>query len=138
MLAAPLTYWILDGNWGVYIAIHAGLVGGCAIGYFTEYYTSDTYKPTQELRRLLKLVSLTVVHLGGISLGLKSTMASILIVAVAVLVSFFAAGGAVEFNLGLYGVVVITLLLVCCPLWVSHWQQMPMVLLLIMPAVLLK
>ncbi|HIT32960.1 MAG TPA: sodium/proton-translocating pyrophosphatase, partial [Candidatus Enterenecus stercoripullorum] len=48
VIAAPLTYWLL-GNWGVYIAILCGLVGGCAIGYFTEYYTSDTYKPTQKL-----------------------------------------------------------------------------------------
>ena len=46
--AAPLTYFII-GNWGVYISIICGLVGGCAIGYFTEYYTSDTYKPTQDL-----------------------------------------------------------------------------------------
>ena len=103
IVAAPLTYWILDGNWGVYIAILAGLVGGCAIGYFTEYYTSDTYKPTQELAATSETGPATII-IGGISLGLKSTMASILIVAVAVLVSFFAAGGAVEFNLGLYGI----------------------------------
>ena len=41
VIAAPLTYFIL-GSWGVYIAILCGLIGGCAIGYFTEYYTSDT------------------------------------------------------------------------------------------------
>ena len=41
LVAAPLTYTIV-GNWGVYVAILAGLIGGCAIGYFTEYYTSDT------------------------------------------------------------------------------------------------
>ena len=35
ILAAPLTYFIL-GNWGVYVAILAGLIGGCAIGFFTE------------------------------------------------------------------------------------------------------
>ena len=46
VLAAPLTYIIL-GNMGVYVAILCGLIGGYAIGYFTEYYTSDTYKPTQ-------------------------------------------------------------------------------------------
>ena len=43
ILAAPLTYFILDGHMGVYVAILCGLIGGCAIGYFTEYYTSDTY-----------------------------------------------------------------------------------------------
>ena len=33
----------------MYVAILCGLIGGCAIGYFTEYYTSDNYKPTQQL-----------------------------------------------------------------------------------------
>nr|WP_325215838.1 sodium-translocating pyrophosphatase [uncultured Oscillibacter sp.] len=112
-LAAPLTYWIL-GSWGVYVAILCGLIGGCAIGYFTEYYTSDTYKPTQELAAASETGSATII-IGGVSLGLKSTMTSIIIVAVAVLVSYFAAGGTVQivdgaghftaaFNQGLYGI----------------------------------
>jgi len=113
VLAAPLTYFIV-GNWGVYIAILCGLIGGCAIGYFTEYYTSDTYKPTQELAAASETGSATII-IGGISLGLKSTMTSILIVAAAVLISYFAAGGSITivdangaftaaFNQGLYGI----------------------------------
>ena len=113
VLAAPLTYWIL-GSWGVYVAILCGLIGGCAIGYFTEYYTSDTYKPTQELAAASETGSATII-IGGVSLGLKSTMTSIIIVAVAVLVSYFAAGGTIQivdgaghftaaFNQGLYGI----------------------------------
>ena len=114
VLAAPLTYFILDGHMGVYVAILCGLIGGCAIGYFTEYYTSDTYKPTQELAAASETGSATII-IGGISLGLKSTMTSILIVAAAVLVSYFAAGGSTvivdgsgafteAFNQGLYGI----------------------------------
>ena len=113
VIAAPLTYLVL-GNWGVYIAILCGLIGGCAIGYFTEYYTSDTYKPTQKLAASSETGSATVI-IGGISLGLKSTVASILIVAAAVLISYFAAGGSLTvvdesglftaaFNKGLYGI----------------------------------
>ncbi|MCQ2447328.1 MAG: sodium-translocating pyrophosphatase [Oscillibacter sp.] len=113
VVAAPLTYFII-GNMGVYIAILCGLVGGCAIGYFTEYYTSDTYKPTQELAAASETGSATII-IGGVALGLKSTMTSIIIVAVAVLVSYFAAGGSTvivdatgafsaAFNQGLYGI----------------------------------
>ena len=113
VIAAPLTYFIL-GNWGVYIAILCGLIGGCAIGYFTEYFTSDTYKPTQKLAAASETGSATVI-IGGISLGLMSTVASILIVAAAVLISYFAAGGSLTiidenglfteaFNKGLYGI----------------------------------
>ncbi len=111
--AAPLTYYTV-GNWGVYVAILTGLVGGCAIGYFTEYYTSDTYKPTQKLAAASETGSATVI-IGGIALGLKSTVASILIVAAAVLISYFASGGSTvvvdasglftaAFNHGLYGI----------------------------------
>ena len=106
IVAIPLTYFVIgpeNGSWGVFIAILCGLIGGCAIGYFTEYYTSDTYKPTQELAAASETGSATII-IGGISLGLKSTMTSILIVAVAVIVSFFAAGGGSEFSLGLYGI----------------------------------
>ena len=113
VLAAPITYGILH-SWGVYIAILCGLIGGCAIGYFTEYYTSDTYKPTQDLAAASETGSATII-IGGISLGLKSTFVSIIIVAAAVLISYFAAGGSTQivdgagaftaaFNQGLYGI----------------------------------
>ncbi len=100
--AAPLTYFVL-GSWGVYVAILCGLAGGCAIGYFTEYYTSDTYKPTQKLAAAAETGSATVI-IGGLSLGMLSTIASILVVAAAILISFYAAGGGNSFAHGLYGI----------------------------------
>ena len=102
LLAAPLT-WLTLHNWGIYAAILSGLVAGCAIGNFTEYYTSDTYKPTQELAAASETGSATII-IGGLSLGLRSTMVSILIVAAAVLTSFYAAGGHIVFEQGLYGI----------------------------------
>ena len=106
VIAAPLCYLTLgtaNHCWGVYIAILCGLVGGCAIGYFTEYYTSDNYKPTQQLADASETGSATII-IGGISLGLKSTLTSILIVGAAVIISFFCAGGGGSFNQGLYGI----------------------------------
>ena len=109
--AAPLTYFLL-GSWGIYIAILCGLIGGCAIGYFTEYYTSDTYKPTQGLADATETGAATTI-IGGLSLGMLSTIAPILIVGVAVIVSFIAAGGSLataadhyasSFSRGLYGI----------------------------------
>ena len=111
VIAAPLTYFLL-GSWGVYVAILCGLIGGCAIGYFTEYYTSDTYKPTRELAEATKTGAATTI-IGGLSLGMLSTIAPILIVGVAVIVSFVAAGGTLTtsadnytelFSKGLYGI----------------------------------
>lgn len=109
--AAPITYFVMDGNWGIYVAILAGLVAGSLIGYFTEYFTSDSYKPTKKLAEASETGAATIV-IGGISLGLRSTVAPIIIVTVAVIVSFLSAGGSlnftgeatVEFTKGLYGI----------------------------------
>ncbi len=116
-LAIPLCYYIMkdiDGAnwWGILIAIFCGLAAGCAIGYFTEYFTSDTYKPTQELASTSETGPATVI-IGGVSLGLKSVAAPVIIIGVAVIVSFLAAGGTLKtgsdvyeicFNKGLYGI----------------------------------
>ncbi|MBQ2297041.1 MAG: sodium-translocating pyrophosphatase [Ruminiclostridium sp.] len=115
ILAAPLSMFIIGEGWvGIYIAILCGLVGGCLIGYFTEYFTSDNYKPTKNLAATSETGAATII-IGGISLGLMSTLASILIVAAAILIAYFAAGGSVTimddaghfseaFNQGLYGI----------------------------------
>ncbi|MDR1130984.1 MAG: sodium-translocating pyrophosphatase [Oscillospiraceae bacterium] len=117
LAAVPLSYLIMkdiEGAnwWGILIAIFSGLIGGCLIGYFTEYYTSDTYKPTQELARASETGAATVI-IGGISLGLKSTLAPVLTVSAAVIISFLAAGGTlvtasegygVCFSRGLFGI----------------------------------
>ncbi len=96
----------------MYVAILCGLIGGCAIGYFTEYYTSDTYKPTQVLADATETGAATTI-IGGLSLGMLSTIAPILIVGAAVIISFLAAGGSLTtssenytllFAKGLYGI----------------------------------
>lgn len=115
IISAVLCYFIMGENWlGIFIAILCGLIGGCAIGYFTEYFTSDNYKPTKKLAAASETGAATII-IGGISLGLMSSIASILIVAAAILISYFAAGGttsildatggfSAEFNQGLYGI----------------------------------
>ncbi|MBQ3076543.1 MAG: sodium-translocating pyrophosphatase, partial [Clostridia bacterium] len=88
---------------GIYIAILSGLIAGIAIGYFTEYYTDSSYKPTQELSSKSETGSATII-IGGLALGMKSTAIPLLIVCVSVLISYYAAGGMGNFALGLYGV----------------------------------
>jgi len=110
LAAAPLTYFIL-GNMRFYISIISGLLAGILISYFTEYYTSTHYKPTRKLAEASQTGPATII-IGGIALGLKSTMASILIVAISVIVSFIASSGVMSFSdiananflQGLYGI----------------------------------
>jgi len=102
---APVTFLIMGrGYWlGIYVAIISGLVAGCLIAYFTEYFTSAHYKPTKELAKSSETGSATLI-IAGISLGMKSTVAPILIVSGAVMLSFMAGGGATDFTRGLFGV----------------------------------
>lgn len=91
------------GYTGVYAAVLSGLVAGILIGYSTEYFTSDTYGPTQKLADSSVTGPGTVI-IRGISLGMYSCVFPVLIVGVSVLVSFYAAGGSANFNMGLYGI----------------------------------
>ena len=91
-IAAGPVIWFIMGDLSLYISVLVGLAAGCAIGYFTEYYTSAHYKPTKKLAESSETGSATII-IGGIALGMKSTMASVLIIAAAIVVSFLAAGG---------------------------------------------
>jgi K(+)-stimulated pyrophosphate-energized sodium pump len=106
--AFPVIWYTLDcgvypERIGVYGAVISGLLAGVLIGYFTEYYTSDTYKPTQNLADS-SLTGPATIIIGGLSLGMLSTAIPVIIVGVSVLVSFFAAGGGADYSAGLYGV----------------------------------
>ncbi len=107
VIAAPVTYFVLRNvtayAWGIYVSILCGLAGGCLIGFFTEYFTSDNYKPTKELSASAESGSAPFI-IGGISLGMRSTIAPILVVVFGVMISFLASGGIESFNMGLYGI----------------------------------
>ena len=97
--------WALLGleHWGLYVAILSGLLAGVLIGKATEYYTSDTYKPTQELSGKSQTGSATII-IGGLGLGMLSTALPIVIVAVCILLAFFLSGGGTDASMGLYGI----------------------------------
>lgn len=102
VLALPLTYFIL-GDWKFYVAIVAGLLAGVLIGRATEYYTSETFRPTKSLSDTSETGSATII-IGGISLGMLSTAMPVVIVGVCILIAFFVSGGAANPAMGLYGI----------------------------------
>jgi len=86
-------------------AVMAGLVGGNLIGFITEYFTSDNYRPTQQVAEAAKTGPATVI-LEGISTGMFSTLAPVLIVVIASLTAYYLAGGKALPELGLYGIAI--------------------------------
>ncbi|MBQ2934393.1 MAG: sodium-translocating pyrophosphatase [Clostridia bacterium] len=104
IISFPLVYFILGkDNWMLYFAILAGLVAGVLIGQSTEYFTSDTYKPTRKLAASSETGSATII-ISGLSLGMLSTALPIIIVAICVLIAYFVSGGATSASMGLYGI----------------------------------
>ena len=104
IVALPIVIFVLGKeNWGLYVAILSGLLAGVLIGKSTEYYTSDTYKPTKKLAATSETGSATII-IGGLGLGMKSTALPIVIVGISVLISYFASGGSASASMGLYGI----------------------------------
>lgn len=104
IVAFPLVWFLLGSTHiGYYGSIIAGLLAGVIIGFFTEYFTSDSYKPTQNLAKTSETGSATII-IGGIALGMKSTMAPVIVVGIAVIASFAFAGGFADPATGLYGI----------------------------------
>ena len=105
LAAFPLIYFILGADhWTLYFAVLAGLIAGVLIGKSTEYFTSDTYKPTKKLASKSETGSATII-IGGLGLGMLSTALPIIIVGIAVLVAFFVSGGTLQApQMGLYGI----------------------------------
>jgi K(+)-stimulated pyrophosphate-energized sodium pump len=107
-LLAPLLLGWRSGSFGVAISVIVGLLAGWLIGKWTEYSTSNEYKPTQELADQALTGPATII-IGGVAEGMMSVWAPVLIVSAATLLAFGFSNGfnftdPGQFALGLYGV----------------------------------
>ncbi|OAV63994.1 putative K(+)-stimulated pyrophosphate-energized sodium pump [Bacteroidales bacterium Barb6] len=86
-------------------SVVVGLLVGIVIGQATEYYTSQSYKPTQLVSAAGQTGPATVI-ISGLGLGMLSTAIPVLSVVVGIICSFLFASG-FDFNntgMGLYGI----------------------------------
>ena len=109
-------YWLLGDNpaapnqwWQVSLSVVVGLLAGVIIGKSTEYYTSQSYKPTQKVSESSQTGPATVI-ISGLGLGMLSTAIPVITVGVAIILAYLCANGfAIEFSaqnlsMGLYGI----------------------------------
>ena len=98
-----------DQWWQVSLSVVVGLLAGVIIGKSTEYYTSQSYKPTQKVSESSQTGPATVI-ISGLGLGMLSTAIPVITVGVAIVLAYLCANGfAVELtaqslSLGLYGI----------------------------------
>ena len=110
-IASFIILWALQiENWlGLSFSVLTGLAAGVIIGQATEYYTSQSYKPTQQIAEASQTGSATVI-IKGIGTGMISTMAPVLTISVAILFSYLFANdfdlsmSATSVSKGLYGI----------------------------------
>lgn len=102
-----LILWVLNiTNWGnIAFSVVVGLVVGIIIGQSTEYYTSQSYKPTQKLSESGKTGPATVI-ISGIGLGMISTTIPVIAVVAGIILSYWLASGFdfSNISMGLYGI----------------------------------
>lgn len=97
-------------NWlGVSFSVISGLCAGVIIGQATEYYTSQSYKPTQKISEASQTGSATVI-IKGIGTGMISTCIPVVTICFAIMLSYLFANGfdlsmsAGSMSRGLYGI----------------------------------
>jgi len=94
---------ITGAGWNLFLVVLVGLVAGNGIGYFTEYYTSYTEKPTQGIAKASGTGSATLI-IEGLAVGMVSTVAPVLIVAAAIILALALGGDAGLYAVALAGV----------------------------------
>ena len=98
-------------NWiGISCSVVVGLIAGIIIGQATEYFTSQSYRPTQKVAESSKTGPATVI-ISGLGLGMISTAIPVVTISFAILLAFLAAQFDVvnftftsNLSLGLYGI----------------------------------
>ena len=99
--------WVLQiDNWlYISLAVVIGLIVGIVIGQSTEFYTSQSYKPTQKLAESGKTGPATVI-ISGIGLGMVSTTIPVIAVVAGIILSYWLASGFdfTNISMGLYGI----------------------------------
>ncbi len=107
LLAPIMLGWSLS-SFGVAVSVIVGLLAGWLIGKWTEYSTSNEYRPTQELADQALTGPATII-IGGVAEGMMSVWVPVLVTGAATLLAFGFANGfdfedPARFALGLYGV----------------------------------
>ena len=110
-IATFVILYLLDiDNWiGVSFSVISGLAAGVIIGAATEYYTSQSYKPTKSIAKSSETGSATVI-IKGLGTGMISTMVPVVTISVAIIASYLCANGfdmsmsSDSISKGLYGI----------------------------------
>ena len=102
ILGGALCYYMF-GSFTLFIPVVAGLAVGLIIGKVTEIYTSSDFKYVKNIAKESETGPATNI-ISGLSVGMKSTLIPIVLIAIGIFIAFYSVGGSSDAGVGLYGI----------------------------------
>ncbi|KAB8141510.1 sodium-translocating pyrophosphatase [Chloroflexia bacterium SDU3-3] len=104
---AVVSFFYMQGDWRPFLATITGILLAIVLDKVTEYFTSTHFSPVKDIAKASQTGSATNI-LGGLSLGLESSVWAVVVIAISILASVLIYGGiadpTLQFTSILYGV----------------------------------
>ncbi len=115
IVGMAITIYFMLGNWWLFAAGVVGILTSVAIIYITQYYTESRYKPVKEIAEASKTGPATNIVI-GMAVGYETTLATAVIIGVALLLSYWLGATSGVPGAGAFGTAVATMgMLMTCP-----------------------
>ncbi len=115
VVGLAITVYFMLGNWWLFGAGLVGIIASVVIVYVTQYYTEWRYKPVREIAEASRTGPATNIIM-GMSVGLETTLATALIIGIALLLAFWFGNMSGVHGAGAFGTAVATMgMLMTCP-----------------------
>jgi K(+)-stimulated pyrophosphate-energized sodium pump len=98
-------YYNVLNSWGIAWALVSGLAAGTAIGLLTEFYTSAEFNPTRSISQSSRTGTATNI-ISGLAVGMVSTAAPVVLIGLAILISYTTCNGFANPAMGLFGIAI--------------------------------
>ena len=102
LIGALVASQLFFGSLHLAVTIISGLAVGSLIGYFTEVYTSDSYRPVKKIAKQSETGTATNI-ISGIAVGFQSTAVTIVFICIGIFVAFYFGNKCGEGG-GIYGI----------------------------------
>ena len=112
-LAAAVHFML--GNWWLFGAGVVGIIASVVIVFITQYYTESRFKPVKDIAESSKTGPATNIIMGT-AVGFETTLATALVIGIALLLSFWMGDASGVHGAGAFGTAVATMgMLMTCP-----------------------
>ena len=115
VVGLAVTVYFMLGNWWLFGAGVVGIIASVVIVFITQYYTESRFKPVKDIAESSKTGPATNIIMGT-AVGFETTLATALVIGIALLLSFWMGDASGVHGAGAFGTAVATMgMLMTCP-----------------------